>query len=180
MSERYKTDNDGLYFVTFSVVGWIDVFTRRIYQDMLIESLEYCRTKKDMKIFCYCIMPNHIHYITHSVNKQLSSTLRDLKSFTAKQLLKAIEENSKESRKDWMMRQFGFYGRNCPQKQVFQFWNHSNHPFFLYSQKLIQQKVDYIHYNPVKAGFVNEPHEWRMSSANENGPIKLDEWMTLC
>jgi len=45
----------------------------------------------------------------------------------------------------------------------------------LYSNKLIQQKVDYIHYNPVEAGFVNQPQDWRMSSANENGQIKLDE-----
>lgn len=50
-----------------------------------------------------------------------------------------------------------------------------NHPFFLFSNKLIQQKVDYIHYNPVEAGFVNQPQKWRLSSANEQSPIKLDE-----
>ncbi len=50
-----------------------------------------------------------------------------------------------------------------------------NHPFYLYSNKMIQQKVDYIHFNPVVTGFVNQPQEWRMSSANKNGPIKLDE-----
>jgi REP-associated tyrosine transposase len=74
-----------------------------------------------------------------------------------------------------MFRQFEFYGSISPQKQDFQFWKHDNHPFFLYSNKMIQQKVDYIHFNPVEAGFVNLPQEWRMSSANVNSPIKPDE-----
>jgi putative transposase len=175
MSEKYKTDNDGLYFVSFSVVGWMDVFTRREYQEILIQSLQYCQKNKNLKLYCYCILPSHVHLITYSEKGDLSGILRDMKSFTAKQLIKAITENPLESRKEWMLHQFKYYGKNSPQKQEMQFWKHDNHSFFLYSNKMIQQKVDYIHMNPVESGFVNQPHEWRMSSANENGPIKLDE-----
>jgi putative transposase len=98
-----------------------------------------------------------------------------MKAFTAKRLIRAIEDNPQESRKEFLLHQFKYFGRISPQKQSMQFWKHDNHPFFLYSNKMIQQKVDYIHYNPVEAGFVNQPQEWRMSSANNNGPIKLDE-----
>ncbi len=175
MSEKYKTDSDGLYFVTFSVVGWIDVFIRREYQEILIESLQHCQKNKNMPIYCYCIMPSHIHFITYSEKGTISNTLRDLKSFTAKMLLKAIADNPQESRKEWLLKQFADYGKNSPQKLNMQFWKHENHAFFLYSNKMIKQKVDYIHENPVEAGFVNHAHEWRMSSANEDGPIKLDE-----
>lgn len=157
------------------MIGWIDVFIRREYQEILIDSLIYCQKNKNLKLYCYCIMPNHVHFITYSENNEFSGTLRDMKSFTAKQLLKAISENPQESRKEWMLHQFKYYGKISPQKQDFQFWKHDNHPFFLYSNNMIQQKVDYIHFNPVEAGFVNLPEEWRMSSANENGPIKLDE-----
>lgn len=93
MSEKYKTHSDGLYFVSFSVVGWIDVFTRREYQDILVESIVYCQKNKSLKIYCYCVMPSHVHFISYSENGELSNILRDLKSFTAKQLMKAIEEN---------------------------------------------------------------------------------------
>ena len=70
---------------------------------------------------------------------------------------------------------FKHFGSISPQKQQMQFWKHDNHPFFLYSNEMIAQKIDYIHNNPVEAGFVNFAHEWRLSSTNEDSPIKLDE-----
>ena len=100
MSEKYKTHSDGLYFVTFSVVGWLDIFTRRLYQEILIDSIIYCKQNKQLKIFCYCIMPSHVHFISYSENGSLSNVLRDLKAHTAKQLIKAIEENPQESKKN--------------------------------------------------------------------------------
>ncbi|HET6245655.1 MAG: transposase [Bacteroidetes bacterium] len=175
MSEKYKTDSKGLYFVSFSVVGWLDVFTRREYQDILTDIISYCQLNKNLKIYCYCIMPSHVHFISYSENKELSDILRDLKAYTAKQLINAIKENPQESRKEFLLNQFKYYGKMSPQKQTMQFWKHDNHPFYLYSNKMIQQKVDYIHFNPVNAGFVNYPYEWRLSSANEQSQIKLNE-----
>ena len=174
MSEKYKTHSDGLYFVTFSVVGWLDIFTRRIYQDILVESINFCKQNKELKIFCYCIMPSHIHFVSYSENGSLSNVLRDLKSYTANQLMKAIEDNPQESKKELFLKLFRHFGSKSPQKQQMQFWKHDNHPFFLYSNKMITQKIDYIHNNPVEAGFVNHAYEWRLSSANEFSPIKVD------
>jgi putative transposase len=124
-------------------------------------------------------MPSHIHFISYSENGELSGILRDFKSFTSKKIVKSIEENIQESRREWMLNQFRFYGKIRPQEQTMQFWQHSNHPFFLYTNKMIQQKVNYIHCNPVEAGFVNHPHEWRLSSANPHSPIKLNERIDL-
>jgi len=118
-------------------------------------------------------MTNHIHFIAASENNSLSNLLRDFKSFTATQIMDAISKNTQESRKELLQAQFKFYGSNSPQKQINQFWKHDNHPFFLYSKEMIDQKVNYIHNNPVEAGFVIEPHEWRLSSANEQSPIKV-------
>lgn len=175
MSESYKTTSDGLYFVSFSVVGWMDVFIRREYQNILVDSISFCQANKNLKIYCYCIMPSHVHFISYSENGELSNILRDMKAYTSKELMKAIGENMQESRKEWMLNQFQFFGKISPQKQTMQFWQHSNHPFFLYTNKMIQQKVNYIHQNPVEAGFVNHAHEWRLSSANPESPIKLNE-----
>jgi len=174
MSESYKIYNDGLHFITMTVVGWLDVFTRREYQDVLIESFIYCQKNKNLKLYCYCIMPSHIHFIANSENGNLSEILKDLKSYTAKNIIKAIEENIQESRKELLLQQFRYYGTNSPQKQTMQFWQHHNHAFYLYSNEMIEQKMNYIHQNPVKEGFVCEPQDWRLSSANINSPLKME------
>lgn len=57
MSRNYKFYNkEGLYFVSFATVYWIDVFVRQIYLDILVDSVNYCRTKKGMELYCYCFM----------------------------------------------------------------------------------------------------------------------------
>ena len=119
-------------------------------------------------------MPNHVHLIAHSENGSLTNILRSLKSFTAKEIMKAINENIQESRKELFLHQFGYFGKKNKNAEL-QFWKHDNHPFYLYSNEMIDQKVDYILKNPVKAGFVNEPYEWRLSSANPLSPIKTEE-----
>lgn len=74
-------------------------------------------------------MPSHVHFITYSENGSLSNTLRDLKAHTAKQLIKAIEENPQESKKELFLKLFKYFGSKSPQNQQMQFWKHDNHPF---------------------------------------------------
>ena len=62
MSRNYKFNNpEGVYFVSFAVVEWIDVFTRNEYKDILLDSLRYCQQEKGMEIYAWCIMSNHVH-----------------------------------------------------------------------------------------------------------------------
>jgi REP element-mobilizing transposase RayT len=168
MSEKYKTTEGGLYFITFSIVGWIDLFIRREYQEILVDSMIFCQDQKGLQLFCYCIMSSHVHWIASRKQGNISDVLRDYKSFTAKKLINELAFNPKESRKEWILKQFKECGRNSHQDQNYQVWNHNNHPFWLESSWMIEQKYNYIHNNPVKAGFVNEPHEWRLSSASVN------------
>lgn len=61
---RYKiADQNALYFVTFTVVNWIDVFTRRTYKIEVVNSLNYCIQQKGLKVYAWCLMSNHIHLI---------------------------------------------------------------------------------------------------------------------
>jgi len=174
MSESYKIVEDGLYFVTFSVVGWLDVFTRRVYQDELCESIIFCQKNKGLRLYAYCIMPSHVHLLAYSENQNLSGILQSLKSFTAKKIMTAIRENTQESRRELFLHQFEYFGgkRN---KENLQFWKHDNHSFYLHTNNMIKQKLDYIHLNPVEAGFVNQPEHWRLSSANPESPIKTED-----
>lgn len=108
MSRKYKFHNpEGVYFVTFAVQGWTDVFTRNEYKDILVENLSWCQKNKGLEIFAWCIMTNHIHLIVRAGGGfLLSDIFRDFKKFISKALLKAISENFRESRKEWLLKQF--------------------------------------------------------------------------
>src|SRR5665647_830946 len=108
MSRKYKFHNpDGVYFVTFAVQGWVDVFTRNEYKNILVENLAYCQKNKGLELFAWCIMTNHVHLIARAEEGYtLPDILRDYKKFTSKAILKAVSENFSESRKEWLLKQF--------------------------------------------------------------------------
>ena len=154
-----------------TVVGWIDVFNRTEYIDELISSLKFCQEKKELKIYSYVIMSSHIHMIASAENTPLSYILRDFKSFIADKLFNLVENNEYESRREWMKYLFEFFGKGIGQDR--QFWEHGNFPIELYSPKVVAQKVNYIHNNPVKANIVEQPEHYFYSSANPNSPIEV-------
>ena len=153
------------YFLTFTVVDWVDVFTRKIYRDIIIDSFKYCRINKGLKVGGYIIMPNHIHCILSAVKENLPDIIRDLKRHTASTILKAIQ-SPEESRRDWMMKRFEFAARSNIRNSDYQFWIHDNHPEELITGKFTNQKLNCIHMNPVRAGFVEKPEDWLYSSAS--------------
>ena len=109
------------------------------------------------------IMTNHVHCIMSALNGNLQNILRDLKRHTSSHILKAID-NPKESRSDWMLKRFEFAARSNKRSSERQFWQHDNHAIILNSPQFIRQKLDYIHMNPVKAGWVEKPEDWLYSS----------------
>ncbi len=166
MSRKYKFHNkEGLYFVSFATINWIDVFVRDHYFMLMLDSLNFCRKSKGMEIFCYCIMPSHVHLIFRTTHNDPGAILRDLKTYTSKKMQKTIAENPLESRKDWIIRMMAEEGKSKSNIKHFQFWQQHNKPIELWSSYIIDQKVDYIHMNPVEAGFVLEPEHWKYSSA---------------
>lgn len=166
MSRKYKFHNpSAAYFVSFATVYWIDVFTREMYMIILAKSIDYCRKHKGMELFAYSFMPSHIHLIFRSKDEKPAELLRDFKKFTAKKILSAIAENPQESRKEWLLWMFERAGKKMAIVEKYQFWQHHNQPIESWSTEVIKQKLDYIHSNPVKAGFVTQPTEWKYSSA---------------
>ncbi|MES2559978.1 MAG: transposase [Bacteroidota bacterium] len=171
MSEYLKTEEGKTYFITFTVVDWIDVFTRECYVNILLESIKYCQQQKGLLLYTYCILPSHIHMIAGAQTGTLGELLRDLKGFTSRKILKEIAANKQESRREWLLEAFKKAGETSGQKQTHQFWQHSNHPEELYSDKFIAQKERYILMNPVEMGLVSRPKHYRLSSASEESPL---------
>lgn len=179
MSRAYKFYNpEKPYFVSFATVGWVDVFTRLAYKDILVEALKYCQKEKGLILYAWCIMSSHVHLIMEAKEGyKPSDILRDFKKYTAKKLLKAIEENPQESRKEWMLAIFGNAGNYNSNNENYQFWQQHNRPIILYSPRVISQKLDYIHYNPVEEGWVESPEQYLYSSArnynDEKGLLEI-------
>ena len=144
-------DQGAMYFVSFAVVGWVDVFTRKEYRDKIVESLEYCQDKKGLIIYGWCIMSNHLHLIISAKENNVSDVLGDFKKFTSKKLLKSILEHPGESRKEWMIKIFKDAGEKNSRNTNYQFWQLDNQPKIIYTPDFGRQKLEYIHNNLVEA-----------------------------
>jgi putative transposase len=166
LSPGYKIrDQQGVYFVTFQVLYWIDIFSRKIYRDIFIDSLKFCQEEKGLRVHGYVIMTNHIHLVLSSPQGNLSNIIRDIKTHTSKTIVAATDVNT-ESRRKWMRALFSFAGKKNQRNNAFQFWKQDNHPIELITKQFTAQKLNYIHNNPVEAGFVYKPEDWIYSSAS--------------
>ncbi len=172
-SYRIK-DETALYYLTFATVGWIDVFTRKRYKDIIVESLQYCQEEKGLELYSWVLMSNHIHLIVKAKEGcKLSAIIRDFKKFTSKQIIKSIQEEP-ESRKEWLLSIMLDAGKQNSKKQTFQLWRNDNHPIELYNNEVIDQKIKYIHNNPVVEEIVEKAEDYIYSSArNYMGEVGL-------
>ncbi len=127
--------------------------------------MTYCRKHKGMEVYAYCFMPSHVHIIFRSATGDPSGLIRDFKGYTSMKILKSIEENQQESRKEWLLWMMERAGKKNSNISKMQFWQQHNQPIELWTDKVIQQKIDYIHNNPVVSGFVKDPIAWKYSSA---------------
>jgi putative transposase len=178
MDGKYKISNpEGIYFISFATVGWIDVFTRKNYRDIIVDSLNFCVEKKELILYGWVIMSNHLHLVCKAKQGNLSAILRDFKAHTAKAILAEIKTNP-ESRKEWMLAIFKTAGAHSTKNKEYQFWRHDNHPIEVFTNEVIDQKLEYLHNNPVKAGIVSKADDYVYSSAMDycgmKGLVKIE------
>jgi len=168
MSRKYKIYNSSRpYFVSFAVVNWIDLFTRKKYNDVVTNSLSYCITNKDLILNAWCIMTNHVHLIIRSERNNLSHIIRDLKKFTSYKLHDMVQKHPQESRRQWLIWMFEKAGNKNPNNKNVQVWQQDNHPVELDTNEKVEQRLHYLHMNPVRAGYVIKPEDWLHSSARQ-------------
>lgn len=118
-----------------------------------------------MILYSYVIMSNHIHLIIQSEDAKLSDLVRDFKKFTATAILNKIQTEP-DSRREWMLERFKLATETHSRNKNFQFWQIGNHAEEIYSEKFMWSKIDYIHFNPVRAGIVKVPQDYIYSSAS--------------
>jgi REP element-mobilizing transposase RayT len=165
MSTGYQIkEQEGLYYLTFQIVHWVDIFTRKDCRNIILESIRYCQANKGLTLFAWVIMSNHVHLLAQSQINDMSGFIRDFKKYTSKRLIEFIQ-NEHESRRDWMLNIFRYEANKTKRNKEFQVWTHENHCIQVYTDAFIREKLDYIHYNPVRAEIVEQPEHYIYSSA---------------
>ncbi|WP_304344206.1 transposase [Chryseobacterium koreense] len=122
--------------------------------------------RHEQKFHAWCIMSSHVHLVFRSVKGQKPELLiGDLKRFTSKAIVKAITENPKESRKEFLLEAFKKEAEKSSNVTLYQFGRHDNKPIELWSNRVIYEKINDVHQNPVEAGLVFRAEDYRYSSA---------------
>ena len=175
MSERYKVINsDTPTFITITVTGWVDLFVRKIYSNILDDALNYCIKNKGLKVHAFVYMTSHVHLIVSSTENELQNIVRDFKKHTSKELIKAIK-GTHESRREWLLNKFSYEAKRSGRTSNYKLWQDGFHPVILDTNNKVSERLNYIHYNPIDAGFVVNERDWVNSSylAYEEEDYKL-------
>ena len=180
MSRKYKfRDQNATYFVSFATVYWLDIFTRPGYKNILVDAINYCIKNKGLIVYGWGIMTNHVHMIIATEDEKLQDIIRDLKGFTSREIIKAISENQQESRREWLLWMMNRAGQKNGNNKKYQFWLQHNQPIVLHNTDIFEQKLNYIHNNPVEEGFVENPEDYPYSSAKDYMGIRGLVYVTL-
>ena len=167
MSLKNRISEGYAYFMTLTVVDWVDVFTRPVYKHIIVDSLKYCQEAKGLEIYGWVLMSNHLHLLASAIKEgiTMSDILRDFKKFTSKKIVETVLQEPTESRKQWMMYRFEFAGKYNSKIKDYKFWQDGNDAKEIFSATFFEQKFQYIHENPVRAEIVEYPEDYLYSSA---------------
>lgn len=157
-----KEYNSATYFLTFIVKDWRYIFDRHNRFEILADSLIHCQKHKGLKLHAYVFMLNHIHLIAGS--EDMIGFVRDFKKFTSKVLKQNIRLTEPKLLKIFQNRK----------RDTYEFWERSNMPKIIETEKFLEQKIDYIHMNPVNKQYVYSPEHWIWSSANSDSRLKVE------
>lgn len=159
---RYKvTQKNVPHFLTMTVNNWIPVFTRPETIEILYQSWNYLQQKRDYKLYGYVVLENHIHLIAQS--DDLNRDIKAFKAYTARNII----DHLKSVNATFLLKQLAFYKKAHKTNSDYQLWQEGTHPQLMSSEAMLRQKLEYIHLNPVKRGYVDVAEHWRYSSARQ-------------
>lgn len=152
ISKSYQGE---VIYLTLTTIEWINIFTSKEYFEVLLDSLKYCQKNKGLIIFGFVFMTNHIHLIVSSRHNNLADIIRDFKHYTTIQIKKLLLKDRRQCILRLIENSF-----SKKKDQEFQIWQRENYPEVIETDKFFEQKLSYIHNNPVKKGYVEKPEDW--------------------
>ncbi|WP_010587330.1 REP-associated tyrosine transposase [Schlesneria paludicola] len=157
---RYQiVETEYSYFMTCTIVSWLPVFTRVEAVDIVYESWRYAQRERGLKLFGYVILENHLHLIASAPD--LSNVMQRFKSFTARQILALLKSKGERT----LLSQLETSKLQHKTESQYQVWEEGSHPQQIRPDEMMWQKLEYIHNNPDRRGYVDDPTQWRYTSA---------------
>jgi len=158
--DRYKIRCDQHpHFLTGTIINWIPIFTRPEAAQIVLDSLQYLQTNGELKLYGFVIMENHLHLIASA--ERLTKVIGRFKSFTGKTIIGLLKSRGE----DGVLQQLSYAKARHKMDRDRQLWQEGSHPVLISNEEIMRQKLEYIHHNPVRRGYVDEPTHWRYSSA---------------
>ena len=168
------TDPEQPHFLTCTVVEWLPLFSRPVLVDILLDCWRYQQSHQGLRLYGYVVLENHLHYLAQAPD--LSRCVSSFKSFTARKIIDLLDQRGAES----VLQRLRFTKRAHKRDRVHQLWQEGCHAELVCSEKVMHEKLTYIHQNPVRRGYVDLPEHWRYSSARDyggqRGLIEIDRW----
>ena len=162
------------HFITCTVLNWIPLFTRKESVEILLESFRYLQKSDDLKLYAYVILENHLHIVTQS--NDIAKSLEKFKRHTARELIKLLHKENVKT----ILDQLVFYKKAHKSDREYQLWQEGLQPKLIQTDAMMISKINYIHQNPVKRGYVDEAVHWRYSSARDyegmNGLLEVERF----
>jgi REP element-mobilizing transposase RayT len=157
---RYRIfETTAPYFLTCTVVAWLPVFTRTESVKIVLDSWRYLQEHNRLVIYGFVILENHLHFVASA--EDLAKEVGDFKSFTARRIIDLLER----AKASTLLGQLEYYKAHHKSDRDYQLWQEGSHPQMIPGEEMMRQKLEYIHNNPVKRGYVDDPTHWRYSSA---------------
>ena len=162
------------HFLTCTVTEWLPLFSRPALVEIVIDCWRYQQTHQGLLLYGYVVMENHLHYLAQS--EDLPRCVASFKSFTARKIIEHLQVEGAGR----ALERLRSSKRTHKRDREYQFWQEGSHAELIRSEAVMRQKLDYIHYNPVRRGYVDQPEHWRYSSARnyagEQGLLELARW----
>jgi hypothetical protein len=157
---RYRiVDGASPHFLTCTIVAWLPVFTRPEAVKIILDSWRFLQNRQRLVVYGYVILENHLHLIASA--EDLAREIGDFKSFTARQIIDLLATKGEHM----FLEQLKYYKARHKTGRDYQLWQEGSHPQQIQGDEMMRQKLDYVHLNPVKRGYVDEAVHWRYSSA---------------
>jgi putative transposase len=173
-NDRPIIPRDACYFLTLNVVDKIDLFVRPAYKQVIADALNHFIAIKEVVVYSWCLMSSHLHLmITTAEGTGPAHFERDFKKYTTPELAKTIEMEI-DFRRDWMMQRFEDFSKSLRRIEKFNLWQNCSSPLHIDSSqpKLLLERIDHIHENPVRERIVELPEAYWFSSARDYAGLK--------
>ncbi|MGW8256635.1 MAG: REP-associated tyrosine transposase [Thermoguttaceae bacterium] len=157
---RYKIyDTAFPYFFTCTTVDWTPIFVLPETTNIIVDSWIYLHKHDGLDLFGYVILDNHLHILAAA--QDLANIIKRFKSFTARKIIDLFVERQDQT----ILSRLQSNKKTHKADQKYQLWQEGSHPQMILNDQTMWQKLEYIHNNPVKRGLVDDPLNWRYSSA---------------